>query len=286
VKEERKAGVSPKPGNRSTKAGKSGVSRSVAFEEEPLPAPRGEKVVKGKGKGEDGMEDKFDKEWALQGEVGPRRQHKITKEQAQKIEEEYISLDWDHVFPKKPKERLRWLYKALECARKGKVKTGPLFDIIVHRKFLEGLKGNIATDCLNLIRGDLSLFSNKQQKQLTSDSFELFRKFAPVNVLDSDDDEADAPPLPPPPKVIVEVKEKKKRKVQEVREREEEEGDSEDDLETKRVRKLASGVERRIDPSDGGAYTLAEFCTEYGGSMDAPPDAWNLARATAFIFKE
>jgi len=242
---------------------------------------------KGKGKGKDDEElTGIDKEWELQGEVGPRRKHKVTKEQAQKVEDEYVSMDWDHVFPKKPNERKRWLYKALEAAKKGKVKVGPMFDIIVHRKFLEGLKGQVATDCLNLIRGDLTLFSNKQQKQLTSDSFELFRKFAPAVVLDSDDDEADAPPLPPPPKVIVEAKEKKKRKVQEVKEKEDEEGDSDDDLDTKRTRKLSGGVERRVDKADGGAYTLAEFVAEYGGSMDAPPDTWNLARATAFIFKE
>jgi len=235
---------------------------------------------------EDLAADKYDREWSLNAEVVTRRAKKVTKEQAQKEEEEYVSLAWDDVFPKKPKERLRWLYKALETARNGKIKAQPLFDIIVHRKFLEGLTGQVATDCLNLIRGDLSIFSNKQQKQLTSDSFELFRKFAPVNVLDSDEDEADAPPLPPPPKVIVEAKEKKKRKMQEIKEKEEEEGDSDDDLDTKRVRKLSQGVERRIDPSDGAAYTVADFVAEYGGSVDAPPQEWHLARASSFIFKE
>merc|ERR1712060_745291 len=84
--------------------------------------------------------------------------------------------------------------------------------IVAHRKFIEGLKGSIATDTLNLIRGNLDLFTGKQRKQLTSDNFELFRKYAPINVLDSDDDEADAPPLPPPPKVVVEPKDKKKKR--------------------------------------------------------------------------
>jgi len=248
----------------------------------------GESKKKGKddSKYEETATDKYDKEWALSGECGPRRQRKVTKEQVQKEEEEYVSLQWDDVFPKKPKERMRWLYKAMEAARQGKIKPQPLFDIIVHRKFLEGLKGNIASDCLNIIRGDLEIFSRKQQKQLTSDSFDLFRKFAPVNVLDSDEDEDDAPPLPPPPKVIIEPKEKKKRKAQETKEREEEEGDSEDDLDTKRVRKLSAGVERRVDKADGAAYSLAEFVEQYGGSMDAPPQEWHLVRTTSFIFKE
>merc|ERR1712007_40611 len=154
----------------------------------------------------------------------------------------------------------------------------------------DSLKGKVATDTLNLIRGDLSLFSPKQQKQLTSDNFELFRKFAPVSVLDSDDDEADAPPLPPPPKVVIEAPSKKKRKrgggeVQKKAD-DSDDGNSEDDLETKRSRKLSVGVERRIDPRDGVAYTLEEFIEEYGGRTDAPPDEWVLARGTSFMFKE
>mmetsp|Transcript_45812 Transcript_45812/g.83987 ORF Transcript_45812/g.83987 Transcript_45812/m.83987 type:complete len:251 (-) Transcript_45812:123-875(-) len=236
------------------------------------------------------MEDRYEKEWVVPAEITSRRQHKVTKEEVKKEQEEYVSLDWDEVFRKKPKERLRWLYKAFQACKKGKVKAQPLFDIIVHRKFLEGLKGTIATDTLNLIRGELDVFSNKQQKRLTSDSFELFKKFAPMNVLDSDEDEDEAPPLPPPPKVVIEDKPKKRKKGggggETGEKQEEEEGNSEDDLDTKRARKLAQGVERRIDPADGQAYSLAEFVQEYGGSIDNPPDAWGLARATAFIFKE
>mmetsp|Transcript_30752 Transcript_30752/g.84813 ORF Transcript_30752/g.84813 Transcript_30752/m.84813 type:complete len:203 (-) Transcript_30752:158-766(-) len=190
---------------------------------------------------------------------------------------------------KKPKERLRWLYKAILAAKDGRVKARPLFDIIAHRKFIEGLKGSIATDTLNLIRGNLEIFSAKQQKQLTSDNFELFRKYAPINVLDSDDDEADAPPLPPPPKVVIEPKEKKRKQAeyekQKAEREEEEEGNSDEDVETKRRRILAKGVERRVDPADGQAYTMAEFIQEYGGSGDKPPVEWENARHTSFMFK-
>lgn len=238
----------------------------------------------------DGKKKEKAEEWAIQGEVTSRRQHKVSKADIAQAKEEYVSLEWDDVFPKKPKERLRWLYKALEAAKDGRIKPGPLFDIIAHRKFIEGLKGNIATDVLNLIRGNLNLFSPKQQKQLTSDNFELFRKYAPINVLDSDDDEADAPPLPPPPKVIIEPKEKKKKnaeyeKARQDREREEEDWDSDEDVENKRRRILAKGVERRVDPSDGQAYTIAEFIQEYGGSGDKPPVEWENARHTSFVFK-
>lgn len=227
------------------------------------------------------------------GEVMSRRAKKVTKEDVQQAKEEYISLDWDDIFPKKPKERLRWLYKAIQGAKEGRIKTAPLYDIIAHRKFVEGLKGNVATDVLNLIRGNLKLFSPKQQKQLTSDNFELFRKYAPINVLDSDEDEADAPPLPPPPEVVVEAKDKKKkhadeeRRRREEREREEEEAamNSDEDVDTKRRRILSKGIERRIDPADGQAYTLDEFITEYGGRGDKPPVEWENAHHTSFIFK-
>jgi len=246
--------------------------------------------------GEEAPEEKkarLDEMFMVPGEVTSRRQKKVTKEEVQQVKEEYVSLEWDDIFPKKPKERLRWLFKAMESAKVGRLKPGPLYDIIAHRKFVEGLKGNVATDVLNVIRGNLDLFSPKQRRQLTSDNFELFRKYAPINVLDSDEDEADAPPLPPPPEVVIEPKDKKRkhaeeeRKKREEREREEEEAglNSDEDVDTKRRRILAKGIERRIDPADNEAYTLEEFVTEYGGRPDQPPVEWENARHSAFIFK-
>mmetsp|Transcript_54852 Transcript_54852/g.158676 ORF Transcript_54852/g.158676 Transcript_54852/m.158676 type:complete len:265 (-) Transcript_54852:117-911(-) len=247
--------------------------------------------------GEEEPEEKkarLEEMFMVPGEVTSRRKKKTSKEDVQQAKEEYISLDWDDIFPKKPKERLRWLYKAILGAKEGRIKPAPLYDIIAHRKFVDGLKGSIATDTLNLIRGHLYLFSPKQQKQLTSNNFELFRKYAPINVLDSDEDEADAPPLPPPPEVVVELKDKKKRnqvdeerRRREEREREEEEAamGSDEDVDTKRRRILAKGIERRVDPSDGQAYTLEEFIAEYGGRADKPPVEWDNAHHTSFIFK-
>jgi len=235
-----------------------------------------------------GAKEPGEKDWLVEGEVTSRRQRKVSKEDVQKAKDEHVSLDWDDIFPKKPMDRLRWLDKALRAAEDGRIKASPLFNIIAHRKFVEGLKGQVATDCLNLIRGSLSIFTPKQQKQLTSENFELFRKYAPISVLDSDDDEADAPPLPPPPKVIVEPKDKKKReKMQQQRLREEsDDGDSQDDTETKRRKILSKGVERRVDPDDGQAYTLPEFIEQYGGNTDRPPVEWDNASHSAFIFKE
>lgn len=240
---------------------------------------------------EEGKGEKKEKaeEWAIQGEVTSRRQHKVSKADIAQAKEEYVSLEWDDVFPKKPKERLRWLYKAILAAKDGRVKARPLFDIVAHRKFIEGLKGSVATDTLNLLRGNMDIFTAKQQKQLTSDNFELFRKYAPINVLDSDDDEGDAPPLPPPPTVVIEPKEKKKKNADYERQKQEredeDEGNSDEDMETKRRRILAKGIERRVDPADGQAYTMAEFITEYGGSGDKPPVEWENARHSSFVFK-
>ncbi|CAJ1422217.1 unnamed protein product [Effrenium voratum] len=236
--------------------------------------------------GDDG--DEIREEAPLPAEVVTRRKKKVTKEEEVKEQEEYVTMSWEEIFPKKPLDRLRWLYKACKAAKEGRIKPSPLYNIVAHRRFIEGLKGSIATDCLNLIRGHIHLFSAKQQKQLQSDNFELFRKYAPISVLDSDDDEDAAPPLPPPPEVVVEMKDKKKKKG-EVRKRDEDEeleGFSDDDTEIKKARILAKGIERRIDPADGQAYTLEEFITEYGGSGDKPPVEWDNARHTSFIYKE
>eukprot|EP00439_Symbiodinium_sp_Y106_P059546 s3384_g8.t1 len=238
--------------------------------------------------GEDDPDDAPREEAPLPAEVVTRRKRKVTKEEEVKEQEEYVTMSWEEIFPKKPMDRLRWLFKACKAAKEGRIKPNPLYNVVAHRRFLEGLKGSIATDCLNLIRGHIHLFSPKQQKQLQSDNFELFRKYAPISVLDSDDDEDAAAPLPPPPEVHVEMKDKK-RKRGEVRkqvEEEEEFGFSDDETEVKKARILAKGIERRIDPADGQAYTLEEFITEYGGSGDKPPVEWENSKHTSFIYKE
>ncbi|CAE7267511.1 unnamed protein product [Symbiodinium necroappetens] len=194
-------------------------------------------------------------------------------------------MSWEEIFPKKPMDRLRWLFKACKAAKEGRIKPNPLYNVVAHRRFLEGLKGSIATDCLNLIRGHIHLFSPKQQKQLQSDNFELFRKYAPISVLDSDDDEDAAPPLPPPPEVHVEMKDKKRKRGEQRKQVEEEEefGFSDDETEVKKARILAKGIERRIDPADGQAYSLEEFITEYGGSGDKPPVEWENSKHTSML---
>eukprot|EP00747_Dinoflagellata_sp_TGD_P165969 gnl/TRDRNA2_/TRDRNA2_188067_c0_seq1.p2 gnl/TRDRNA2_/TRDRNA2_188067_c0~~gnl/TRDRNA2_/TRDRNA2_188067_c0_seq1.p2 ORF type:complete len:258 (+),score=93.47 gnl/TRDRNA2_/TRDRNA2_188067_c0_seq1:99-872(+) len=242
---------------------------------------------KGKGKGKD--EDEMERREAMEmvgGTVTSRRKHKVNKEDQQKKEEEHVSLEWDDIFPKKPMDKLRWLDKAFKAAQAKRIKAAPVFDIIAHRKFVEGLKGAIATDTLNLIRGNLNLFSGKQQKQLTSNNFELFKKYAPIAVLDSDDDED--VPLPPPPKVVIPEQTKRKRNKggNQKKKDDDSECDSDADLEQKKMKIQSKGVERRVDPADGTAYTLEEFIEQYGGDQNNPPDEWANNRASSFIYKE
>eukprot|EP00811_Abedinium_folium_P011447 NODE_205_length_3401_cov_6.181124.p1 GENE.NODE_205_length_3401_cov_6.181124~~NODE_205_length_3401_cov_6.181124.p1 ORF type:complete len:857 (-),score=190.47 NODE_205_length_3401_cov_6.181124:831-3320(-) len=59
----------------------------------------------------------------------------------------------------------------------------------------------------------------------------------------------------------------------------------EDGRATKKRKKLAGKVERRVDPSDGSAYTLEEFVQEYGGSVEEPPAVWASQSHTSFMFK-
>eukprot|EP00933_Yihiella_yeosuensis_P031202 TRINITY_DN24751_c0_g1_i1.p1 TRINITY_DN24751_c0_g1~~TRINITY_DN24751_c0_g1_i1.p1 ORF type:complete len:249 (+),score=71.93 TRINITY_DN24751_c0_g1_i1:81-827(+) len=245
----------------------------------------GDKPAWGK---DDDEGDQKPEEMMLPGEVVSRRKRPVNKAEQEKKEDEYVTMDWEDIFPKKPKDRLRWLFKACKAAKEGRVKPNPFYNIIAHRRFLEGLQGAIATDCLNLIRGVVHVFSPKQQKQLQSDNFELFRKYAPIAVLDSDDDEDAAPELPPPPEVHVEMKDKKRKKgrgLKKDNESDDEGAASDDDFETKKARIQSKGVERRIDPADGQAYTLEDFIEQYGGSGDRPPPEWENVRASSFIFR-
>ena len=45
----------------------------------------------------------------------------------------------------------------------------------------------------------------------------------------------------------------------------------------------ASETERRVDESDGGAYTLDEFVYEYGGTTARPPAKWLASHAVASV---
>lgn len=76
----------------------------------------------GPGWGKDDDMDKKtwnDERMMVQAEVTSRRQHKVSKVDIQKSKDDHVSLEWDDVFPKKPKERLRWLDKALKAVREG-----------------------------------------------------------------------------------------------------------------------------------------------------------------------
>jgi hypothetical protein len=53
-----------------------------------------------------------------------------------------------------------------------------------------------------------------------------------------------------------------------------------------RPRDARGSIERRVDPTDGEMYTLAEFIEEYGGSASNPPLQWREQATTAFLFKE
>lgn len=45
-------------------------------------------------------------------------------------------------------------------------------------------------------------------------------------------------------------------------------------------------IERRIDPADGTMYTLEEFCQEYGGDRENPPQQWKDNSHTSFLYNE
>ncbi len=77
--------------------------------------------------------------------------------------------------------------------KKHKVKSAAIFDIVSHKHFLKEVDGATGTDMVALILANINLFSFKQKRWLKSPAFELYKKYAPMTILDSDESEGEAP---------------------------------------------------------------------------------------------
>mmetsp|Transcript_30752 Transcript_30752/g.84816 ORF Transcript_30752/g.84816 Transcript_30752/m.84816 type:complete len:93 (-) Transcript_30752:648-926(-) len=68
------------------------------------------------GKDDDEGQKQKQEEWAIQGEVTSRRQHKVSKADIAQAKEEYVSLEWDDVFPKKAKRAVAVALQSNTCS--------------------------------------------------------------------------------------------------------------------------------------------------------------------------
>lgn len=104
------------------------------------------------------------------------RQHKPEKRR-QREEEAPLETDRAQVLALKPEHRVKWLSKALQKGQEGKASMTTLYDIIAHTKFGLAASEKIGRNMYKIVRANLPLFSQKQQRFLEIES-KLAKDFA------------------------------------------------------------------------------------------------------------
>jgi len=134
-----------------------------------------------------------DQNWG--GAVICRRQHRQTRvekeNEKEREEAEHFQLDLKEVILKRPENRLKWLHRALALAGKKRVQFAAIYDIVQHRKFVDGISQGLGRQMRTLLLANLHLFSQKQQRALQSDScrFNSFTSESdyPISLTDTGD---------------------------------------------------------------------------------------------------
>jgi len=129
-----------------------------------------------------------DKNWG--GAVISRRQHRQTRvekeDEKEREEAEALPLDLKDVILKRPENRLKWLQRALMLAGKKRVQLAAIYDIVQHKKFVEGISHGVGRQMRSLLLANLHLFSQKQQRALQSEASK-FSVFAEDRLVGKDD---------------------------------------------------------------------------------------------------
>lgn len=126
----------------------------------------------------------------LPAEVVTRRrpQQKAPKVEEKKEEEE-VKLELKAALLVKPEARAKWLAKAFRQIEEGKSSAPELYATVTSRKFSSGLPEKIGRKLVAIVKENLSVFSEKQQRYLKSKDFHLAAQY---DAGDSDEEEADA----------------------------------------------------------------------------------------------
>merc|ERR1712070_247452 len=103
-------------------------------------------------------------------------------------------MDLKSIIALQPELRLKWLTKACRLAVDGEVQSKHLYDIASSRKFVNGIQDKIGQKMMKTIHANLGLFSEKQQRFLSTDS-DMARAFPIRDKSDKqvDEDEGEAP---------------------------------------------------------------------------------------------
>jgi len=128
----------------------------------------------------------------------------VSRRRAPPKEPEEVVVDLRTVTLLKPEGRLKWLTKALKMVTDNTASSTDLYDIVVNRKFVSGMPERVVRKVAAAIQESLDLFSDKQQRYLSSTECPIMarltaRDVAAVfeedrDVVDGADDEKPPPP--------------------------------------------------------------------------------------------
>jgi len=126
----------------------------------------------------------------LPAEVVTRRRREAKKVEEKPLDE--VKVDLKTALSLKPEARCKWLGKACKMAEEGRASTTELHSIVSSRKFAAGVHPKIGRRMMDIVRENLGMFSDKQQRHLKSDEWVLGATFGERVGGDAEGDEQDA----------------------------------------------------------------------------------------------
>mmetsp|Transcript_48014 Transcript_48014/g.139054 ORF Transcript_48014/g.139054 Transcript_48014/m.139054 type:complete len:408 (-) Transcript_48014:99-1322(-) len=126
----------------------------------------------------------------LPAEVVTRRRREAKKVEEKPVDE--VRVDLKTALSLKPEGRCKWLGKACKMAEEGRASTTDLYSIVSSRKFTAGINPKIGRRMMDIVRENLGIFSDKQQRHLKSEEWVMGATFGERVGPDADVDEQDA----------------------------------------------------------------------------------------------
>mmetsp|Transcript_12076 Transcript_12076/g.19617 ORF Transcript_12076/g.19617 Transcript_12076/m.19617 type:complete len:345 (-) Transcript_12076:99-1133(-) len=134
----------------------------------------------------------------LPAEVVSRRTRDVVKKgpTLPKEREEDVVVDQKTAVTLKPDARPKWLSKACRMTLEGKASATELYNIVVSRRFSSGLPERIARKLAAIVQKNLTLFSDKQRRHLSSNEFHLNGHMLAASAGEIDPEDADVDDAP------------------------------------------------------------------------------------------
>mmetsp|Transcript_7831 Transcript_7831/g.22484 ORF Transcript_7831/g.22484 Transcript_7831/m.22484 type:complete len:360 (+) Transcript_7831:187-1266(+) len=119
----------------------------------------------------------------IPGEVVSRRRVAPKRPGPEKEPDEVV-VDLRTAVLLKPEARLKWLTKAVKMVTDGTASSTDLYDIVVNRKFVSGMPERVVRKVSVVIQDSLDLFSDKQQRYLSSNDCPIMSRLTARDIAD------------------------------------------------------------------------------------------------------